>query len=560
MKRRLRWLFPLALLFCLLACMTTAKAAEDVGYLVKGTVDETAGTFDVTVYGQHARLLGGRLALGFDPEKLELENPARLTSVMQAGSAIRLHTEGLASETLNSNDGYVGFCWNPSYTALDAVSSDRLIATIRFRLRPGVTEESLDDDTVHLLRLRENEAWNWDSVAWLRESGLNDYMYAVPGITPCRVRFDYPNCDRRSPKTRDVTIRLQSEGGLPLAGTVQFNGQLLTVGPDGSVETAAPLGSYLCMATVPGYESKTVETEITDRQTVTIVLRTDQDVVDGAVKTVEIGYAEGDSAAAVRHDLLLPTRTEDNCTVSWKSDRPVVVSDYGDVYRQTVDADVILTATVRYGDARAEKTFPIKVLGTGTGTDAPKGRFRDLDAYPWAREAIEALTRAGVISGTSDTTFSPGENVTRGDFMALLMRMLSPEGTAEAGGFTDVPADSYYYREITLAKSLGIASGTGNGEFLPRSNVSRQDMVTLTYRGLLQLGILDARAEQADLNSFRDADQIADYARQALAVMVAQKAISGNTDGTLNPRGNATRAEAAVFLYHIYQQLEGETR
>ena len=135
MKKILRWLFPLILLFGVFAGMTAAKAAENVGYLMKGTVDERAGTFDLEVYGQHARLLGGRLALGFDSEKLELEEPSDFNAVFHAGNGIRLHTEGLAADALMSNDGFVGFCWNPSYTALDAVNNDRMVARIRFHLK-----------------------------------------------------------------------------------------------------------------------------------------------------------------------------------------------------------------------------------------------------------------------------------------------------------------------------------------------------------------------------------------------------------------------------------------
>ena len=149
---------------------------------MKGTVDERAGTFDLEVYGQHARLLGGRLALGFDSEKLELEEPSDFNAVFHAGNGIRLHTEGLAADALMSNDGFVGFCWNPSYTALDAVNNDRMVARIRFHLKPGVTAASFDDDTVRLMRLKENENWRWETTAWLRESGLIDYMYAVPGV------------------------------------------------------------------------------------------------------------------------------------------------------------------------------------------------------------------------------------------------------------------------------------------------------------------------------------------------------------------------------------------
>ncbi len=555
MKKILRWLFPLILLFGVFAGMTAAKAAENVGYLMKGTVDERAGTFDLEVYGQHARLLGGRLALGFDSEKLELEEPSDFNAVFHAGNGIRLHTEGLAADALMSNDGFVGFCWNPSYTALDAVNNDRMVARIRFHLKPGVTAASFDDDTVRLMRLKENENWRWETTAWLRESGLIDYMYAVPGVYPCAVTFDYPNCGVQSPKAREITFQLRNGAGKSLSGTIHFNGAALTVDASGDVQTTAPRGAYLCMATVPGYESKTLEVEITDHQTVTIVLRTDEDVVNAALGQVQIGYAEGDSAEAVRKDLILPVTGEGGCSIQWKSSRPVVVSDYGNVYPLSSDAQVTLTAAVKYGTAQAERTFTITVLGTGSSSsEAPVGKFRDLGAYPWAREAIEALTKAGVISGTSETTFSPGANVTRGDFMALLMRMLEPEGSTEAGGFLDVPQDSYYYMEIALAKALGIASGTGDGRFLPQSNVSRQDMVVLTYRALLRTGALDEQSPRAALESFKDAKQISDYAQTALAVMVQSGAISGNTDGTLNPQGNATRAEAAVFLYHIYKQ------
>jgi len=557
MKKKLEWLFPLLLLFSLFASLTAVHAADEVGYLIKGSVNESAGTFDAAIYAQSAQVVAGRVALGFDPDKLELTDPSSLRAAMTAGNSIRLNTEGLSVGDLVSNDGYVGFCWNPSYMALDAAKQDVLIATVHFRLKPGVTASDFDDDTVRLLRLQENAKWKWSTPAWIMDKSLRDYMYAVPGTSACAVTFDYPNCDVLSPNAREIIFQLRDGTGKPLSGTIQFNGETLTVGADGTVKTAAPRGTYSCLATVSGYESKYQEVTITDHQTVTIDLRADQDVVNAALPQLAIGYADGDSADQVRKDIKLPSQVE-ACTVTWRSSRPVVVSEYGNVFPVNTDAKIVLTATVEYGTAKAEKSFSITVLGTGSSdfyknpsTDHTAGIFRDLDGYDWAREAIEALAKAGVISGTTDTTFSPGAALTRGDFMALLMRMLAPEGTPDGTGFTDVPPDSYYYSEITLAKSLGIASGTGNGTFRPGANVSRQDMVTLTYRALLQMGKLSEDAPRADLSRFKDADQISPYARQAMAVMVAAGAISGNTDGTLEPHGNANRAQAAVFLYQI---------
>lgn len=574
MKRKLGWLLSLILLFSIFADMSAANAAGEVGYYMKGTVNESAGTFNVDIYVQNVRVLGGRLALGFETDLLELEEPVTLKSALTAGQSIRLNTETLDVDQLISNEGYVGFGWNPMYSAIDATKADRLIATVKFRLKPGITEADFDNEAVRLLRVNQNENWAWNTPASIWDYDLRDHQYAVPGALPCAIQFSYPNSDVISTRARRVKIELRNGAGAPLSGTVQFNGETLEV-VNGSVETRAVRGTYACLATVPGYENRYEEVEITDHQTVTLTLRSDQEMVAAAAAALEIGYAEGESAQGVKTDLLLNTVGLDGCTVSWSSDRPVVVSGFGNVYPLEKDAEVTLTATVRYGTAQTNRVFQITVLGTGSeaggGSVGPIQRpedrpqkpeeqpseagFTDLGAYPWARSAIDELAKAGVIAGTSKTTFSPGATVTRGDFMALLMRMLAPEGNPSEDGFVDVPTNSYYYREIILAKGLGIASGTGEGLFMPRSNINRQDMVTLTYRALVAMGNLDDNAAQAELGRFKDADQISPYARQAMAVMAELGAISGNTDGTVNPLGNATRAEAAVFLYKIYQQI-----
>ena len=575
LKRKLRRLIPLILLFTIFAGLTAANAAgeKEVGYYMKGTVNESAGTFKVEIYVQNVKVLGGRLALGFETDFLELEEPVTMNYVLKAGQSIRLNTETLSVDKLMSNDGYIGFGWNPMYSAIDATKSDRLIATANFRLKEGITAADFDNEAIRLLRVNQNENWVWDTSASIRDYDLRDHKYAVAGAMPCAVRFEYPNSELISTRARRVKIELRDGAGAPLSGTVQFNGETLEV-VNGSVDTRAVRGTYACLATVPGYENKYEEVEITDHQTVTLVLRSEQELTDAAAAALEIGYAEGESAQGVKTDLLLNTAGLDGCTVSWSSDRPVVVSEFGNVYPLEKNAEVTLTATVRYGAAQTQRVFQITVLGTGSDAEGgsigpvqkPEDRpqkpqekpseagFTDLGAYPWAREAIDELAKAGVIAGTSKTTFSPGATVTRGDFMALLMRMLAPEGEPDKTGFADVPADSYYYREITLAKGLGIASGTGEGLFNPRSNVNRQDMVTLTYRALAAMGKLRDDAPQTDLGRFKDADRISPYARQAMAVMTELGAISGNTDGTVNPLGNATRAEAAVFLYKIYQQ------
>ena len=73
LKRKLRRLIPLILLFTIFAGLTAANAAgeKEVGYYMKGTVNESAGTFKVEIYVQNVKVLGGRLALGFETDFLE---------------------------------------------------------------------------------------------------------------------------------------------------------------------------------------------------------------------------------------------------------------------------------------------------------------------------------------------------------------------------------------------------------------------------------------------------------------------------------------------------------
>ena len=132
------------------------------------------------------------------------------------------------------------------------------------------------------------------------------------------------------------------------------------------------------------------------------------------------------------------------------------------------------------------------------------------------------------------------------------MRMLNPQGQP-GEGFADVPADSYYYNEITLAKALGIANGSGGNQFNPRDKITRQDMMTLTYRALVQMGYLkEGNTDTSGLNRFSDAGMVADYAKVPLARLVEAGLIQGSGD-RLTPTSHATRAEVAVFLYRIFQ-------
>lgn len=132
--------------------------------------------------------------------------------------------------------------------------------------------------------------------------------------------------------------------------------------------------------------------------------------------------------------------------------------------------------------------------------------------------------------------------------MLILVRMLglNEEFTEN---FADVPATSYYYNAIGIAKAAGIAKGSGDN-FMPDDTITRQDLITLAYRSFLNMGYISATEDYSSLDEFNDKNLIADYAVEAMASMVKAGIIKGS-DGSVNPQGFATRAEVAVMCSRL---------
>ncbi|MCG9967459.1 S-layer homology domain-containing protein [Pelotomaculum terephthalicicum JT] len=178
--------------------------------------------------------------------------------------------------------------------------------------------------------------------------------------------------------------------------------------------------------------------------------------------------------------------------------------------------------------------------------------FSDLGGVEWARKPIEVMASKGIISGTSKNTFSPAANITRADYLVLLVKTLGLTAKFDSN-FDDVEPGTYYYEAVGIAKKLGIAAGSGNNRFNPKENISRQDMMVLTARALEKYKGLKAAGDTAVLDKFSDKGDIAEYAIGSAATLVKEGLIAGSGD-KLNPQAPTTRAEAAVFLYRIYNK------
>ncbi|GLX67000.1 CBM96 family carbohydrate-binding protein [Paenibacillus glycanilyticus] len=178
--------------------------------------------------------------------------------------------------------------------------------------------------------------------------------------------------------------------------------------------------------------------------------------------------------------------------------------------------------------------------------------FKDLDQAAWAKEAVEVLVSQGIVNGTSDTTFNPNANITRADFLQLLIKALGLTADVETN-FADVHQTDYYYEAAGIALTLGLSNGVGNGRLNPAEDITRQDMIVMVERAMRLAGNNPGSGTSADLATFHDAAQVADYAKSSVQTLIGSGVVQGS-GSLLRPLGTTTRAEAAMLLYRVYNQ------
>ncbi len=172
--------------------------------------------------------------------------------------------------------------------------------------------------------------------------------------------------------------------------------------------------------------------------------------------------------------------------------------------------------------------------------------YNDVKAGDWYANAVNYVTLTGLMNGTGDG-FSPNLAINRGMMVTVLYRMAgSPEVTAE-NPFTDVPADTWYTDAVIWASENDITAGTSETTFSPTNSLTREQLATFFYR-FADFENPDPIEITGDLTGFTDADQVASYATDAMKWAIGEGLISGTTETTLSPKATATRAQVATIL------------
>ena len=175
--------------------------------------------------------------------------------------------------------------------------------------------------------------------------------------------------------------------------------------------------------------------------------------------------------------------------------------------------------------------------------------FNDARSITWANESIGALAARGIIQGFSENVFGPNQQVTRAQFIQMLIHTLDLEQPGAVSTFTDAKPNVWYSSAVASAQQLGIVTGLPDGSFGIHTPITRDEMAAMVYRAVQATGMELHEVNAA--SAFRDEQAIGAYAREAVAALQMADIINGVGNNTFDPKGTATRAQAAVILYNL---------
>ena len=182
--------------------------------------------------------------------------------------------------------------------------------------------------------------------------------------------------------------------------------------------------------------------------------------------------------------------------------------------------------------------------------------FNDVDQNAWYANYVTAVTSVGLFQGVAEGQFDVESEMTRAMFAQVLANLNGVDllvFDGMAASFGDVSSDAWYFGAVQWASSLGIVTGTGDGNFDPNTPISREQMAVMLFRFIQIMGIeipLDV------LTIFVDNYAISPWAVEAVATIQAMGIISGRPDGSFDPHTTATRGEVAAIFARFLELVQ----
>lgn len=183
----------------------------------------------------------------------------------------------------------------------------------------------------------------------------------------------------------------------------------------------------------------------------------------------------------------------------------------------------------------------------------PVSGYTDVYTNDWFANAVSFVSDQKIMTGTDPFIFNPNIPVSRSMIAQIMYSLSGKKAVAYSNYFTDVPAGEWFSDAVIWTKESNVMNGYGS-EFGINDYITREDFATAMYRYSKSQGIDVSQTK--DLGSFTDSSQISEYAIIPLQWAAANGLMTGrDTDKTLVPKGQTTRAECATILANYLNNI-----
>ncbi|MDH6672290.1 uncharacterized protein YjdB [Paenibacillus sp. LBL] len=184
--------------------------------------------------------------------------------------------------------------------------------------------------------------------------------------------------------------------------------------------------------------------------------------------------------------------------------------------------------------------------------------FADVTDH-WAQHAINDMGSRMIVTGMGQNLFEPNRDITRAEFVAMVVRAL---GLMPANGeisFVDVNKSDWFADYIQTAHDYQLIEGYSGSRFAPMDTITREQAMTIIAKAMNITGINpDLSPERVNrlLDGYKDAASISSYARDHIAAGLDLNIINGRTTNTIQPKSKITRAEVATLLQKLLRKSD----
>lgn len=177
--------------------------------------------------------------------------------------------------------------------------------------------------------------------------------------------------------------------------------------------------------------------------------------------------------------------------------------------------------------------------------------FPDCNSSHWAYTYVNNLREKNIVSGYQDGNFYPSKNVTREEFVKMIISAVGLYNKDAQCEFDDVLSSEWYYTYIASAQTENIVQGVGENVFGIGSNLTREDAAVIAARILERFN----KAGSTGNVEFTDNNSISEYALDSIKLLSGMNILHGFEDGSFKPKAFLTRAETSKIIYMLRELI-----